>query len=59
MEFEDMRRILRRFDLPADGFEDVLAEVGRLKGAVLSGRPPPSPRRASPRSAKAKGSRAA
>jgi hypothetical protein len=59
MEFEDMRRILRRFDLPAEGFEDVLVEVGRLKGAALTGRLPGSPPHAPSRSAKAKGSRAA
>ena len=34
MDFEDARRILRGFELPRDGFEDVLAKLGKLKGAA-------------------------
>ena len=31
MDFEDVRRALRALDVPRDGFEDVLAELDKLK----------------------------
>ena len=31
MDFDNVRRILRGLDLPEGGFEDVLAELDRLK----------------------------
>ena len=40
MDFGDARRILRGLELPRDGFEDVLAKLGTIKGSGAGHSPP-------------------
>ena len=59
MDFEDARRIFRGFELPRDGFEDLLAEVGKLRGDAPSAQPAHSAYQAAFNAATAKDGRAA
>lgn len=59
MDFEDARRIFRGFELPRDGFEDLLAEVGKLRGAASAVQPARSAHQAAFNTATAKDGRAA
>lgn len=58
MDFGDARRILRGLDLPRDGFEEVLAKLGKLEAAAPAVQPGSANRMPS-KTARAKGSRAA
>ena len=59
MDFEDARRILRGFDLPRGGFEDVLAKLDLLKGSTPADEAPGSRCRQPPKLGKLKSGRAA
>ena len=59
MDIEDARRIFRKFELPRDGFDDVLMKLGRLERAATDAQSTRQARLTLSKASKAKGSRAA